>query len=173
LGMMFGRTRGLITLLTQIETLMCKGLPIRGVFLQNVAFDLLMAMDCPRIIENFADAVQRRLGALPGFITMNHPKAVAMLCDQIGLHEPWICANYNLAGFRTHPSQAQVEASFASRRSRNIAMSVFASGSAGGHASLDYVIGKTRGGGVDAILFGSANAGHIRANTAAILAPVT
>jgi len=170
LGLLVGRTGGLVRLLTHIEMLMCKGLPVRGVFLQNAAFDVLLALEAYRELESFADVVTRKLGALPGFITMNHPLAVEVLCDKIGLDQPWTCANYNLAGFRTNPSQEVVEAAFASRRTRNIAMSVFASGNASGQSSLDHVISRLGDrGGVDAILFGSSNPGHIRANTKTIL----
>ena len=169
LGLLAGQTSGMIRLLTEIEMLMCKGLPVRGVFLQNAAFDLLMALEAHAQIERFADVVTRRLGVLPGFITMNHPTAVKVLCDGVSIDRPWICANYNLAGFRTNPSQLEVEASFQSGRSRNIAMSVFSSGSAPGQDSLDYVISRLAGGGVESILFGSATPQNIRSNVKRIL----
>jgi len=170
LGLLFGRPSALVRPLVEIETLMCKGLPVRGVFLQNAAFDMLMAIEAYRELEAFADMVTRRLQALPGFITMNHPRAVETLCDKIGLDQPWLCANYNLGGFRTNPSKSAVEASFASRRTRNIAMSVFSSGNQSGQSSLDYVISRYRAkGGVDAILFGSSSASHIQSNTKVIL----
>jgi hypothetical protein len=174
LALLSGRPAGLIRLLVEIEALMCKGLPVRGVFLQNAAFDLLMAVDAHRELAAFAEIVTRQLNALPGFITMNHPKAVDLLCNDIGLDRPWICANYNLGGFRTNPSKVTVEASFASRRSQNIAMSVFASGKASGQSSLDFVISRVgQQGGVDAILFGSSSAKHIQTNTRAILERTT
>ena len=169
-AMLTGRPGGMIPLLVEVEALMCKGLPVRGVFLQNAAFDLLMAIEAHREIEAFADAVSRRLNALPGFITMNHPKAVETLCGDIGLDSPWLCANYNLGGFRTNPSKGVVEASFASRRTKNIAMSVFSSGSAGSQSSLEYVVSRTGGhGGVDALLFGSSSSAHIDSNVRTIL----
>ena len=169
LGLLVGRPGGLISLFVEIEALMCKGLPIRGVFMQNTAFDLLMALEAHREIEAFATAVERRLSAQPGFITMNHPKAVDVLTRRIGLQMPWLCANYNLGGFRTNPSRRAVEESFASRRTYNIAMSVFSSGNAGVRSSLDYVINRLGPlGGVDAILFGSASKKNIRANVEAI-----
>ncbi|MBL8483910.1 MAG: hypothetical protein JNJ60_17065 [Rhodocyclaceae bacterium] len=167
-GMLLGRTRGVTALLTEIETLMCRGLPVRGVFLQNLAFDFLMAMDLHRIIEDFADTVSRRLGALPGFITMNHPKAVELLCDRVGLERPWVCANFNQAGFRMNPSQAACEQSFASGRSHNIAMSVFSSGQSDPGLALDYVVSRLDAGSLDAILFGSSSRSNINANLAQI-----
>ncbi|MFC6639857.1 hypothetical protein GV827_22505 [Sulfitobacter sp. JBTF-M27] len=170
IALLAGRPAGLVRVLVEIEALMCKGLPVRGVFLQNAAFDMLMAVEAYRELEAFADIVTRRFAALPGFITMNHPRAVSVLCDKIGLELPWICANFNVAGFRTNPSKAEVEASFATRRSHNIAMSVFASGNSNGQSSLNYVISKVGDvGGVDAILFGSSSARHIKSNTRAIL----
>lgn len=169
-GLLAGSPAGMIRVFVDLEVQMCKGLPIRGVFLQNAAFDLLMAVEAHREIEAFFSAVERRLNATPGFITMNHPKAVNVLCGTIGLRQPWVCTNYNLAGFRTHPSLEAVEASFAANQTRNIAMSVFASGSAGADSSLKHVLSRLRPhGGVDAILFGSSNAANIRTNTLAIL----
>lgn len=168
LGMLTGRTRGLMHVLTRMETLACKGLPLRGIFLQNLAFDFLMAMELYGVIEDFANAVSHRLGAIPGFVTMNHSKAVETLCDKIGLERPWLCANYNLGGFRMNPSKEACEASFAQHRSNNIAMSVLASGMAPPSAAIDYVRSKF-GGGVDAILFGSSSAANIRSNVAQIM----
>lgn len=172
LGLLFGRPEGLISLFVQIEALMCKGLPVRGVFLQNAAFDLLMALEAYREIEGFATGVERRLGAHPGFITMNHPQAVAVLCEKMGIDRPWLCANYNQGGFRTNPSREAVEVSFASRKTQNIAMSVFSSGNAGAGSSLDHVLDRIGPkGGVDAILFGSSSVNNIRANVEAINRP--
>lgn len=169
-AMLTGRPGGMIPLLVEVEALMCKGLPVRGVFLQNAAFDLLVAMEAHREIEAFSDAVSRRFNALPGFITMNHPKAVEILCGEIGLESPWLCANYNLGGFRMNPSKRIVETSFASRRTKNIAMSVFSSGSAGSQNSLEYVLSRSGGnGGVDALLFGSSSSAHISSNVRTIL----
>lgn len=169
LAMFAGRPKKTISLLVELEILMTKGLPIRGVFLQNAAVDLLIAIRAFKELEAFADALTHRLKILPGFITMNHPKAVEVLCHEIGLEDPWVCANYNSAGFRMNPSKAEVEASFAARRSKNIAMSVFASGAASAESSLDYVLSKTGAGGVDALLFGSSNPVNIEDNTKKII----
>ncbi|MHA6724028.1 hypothetical protein [Sphingomonas sp. RS2018] len=168
LGLLAGRTGGIMHLLTRMETLACKGLPLRGVFLQNLAFDFVMAMELYGVIEDFANAVSRRLGVIPGFVTMNHPKAVETLCDRIGLERPWLCANYNIAGFRMNPSAAACEASFAAHRTHNIAMSILASGRASPSEAVRYVRSKVDDGGVDAILFGSSSEANIRANLAVI-----
>jgi len=167
--LLIGKTSGLIQVLTEIEMLMCKGLPIRGVFLQNLAFDFLMSMELYGIIAGFADVVKLRLGVHPGFITMNHSKAVDVLCDKVGLEYPWICANYNLAGFRMNPSQSDCMTSFASRRSKNIAMSVLASGRAKPAEAMDYVVSKMHDGHIDAILFGSSSPKNIQFNVQRII----
>ena len=164
LGLLVGKTRGITGMLTEIEILMCKGLPLRGIFLQNLAFDFLMAMELYSVIEDFAEITKSRFGAIPGFITMNHSEAVSVLCDKVGLEQPWICSNYNLAGFRMNPSKADCEKSFADHRSNNIAMSVFASGRGKSADAIEYVVSKLNGGGIDSILFGSSSVTNIRAN---------
>lgn len=168
LWLLVGRTRGLTDLLTEIETLMCRGLPVRGVFLLNAVFDFLMAMGLHGFIEDFSNAVVHRLGALPGFITMNHPGAVDVLCNKIGLHRPWVCANFNKTGFRMNPSQILCEQSFSSGKTKNIAMSVFSSGSSSPSEALAHVVSSMRSGSIDAILFGSSSKSNIIANLSKI-----
>jgi hypothetical protein len=170
LGLLFGNTRGITRLLTEIEILMCKGLPVRGVFLLNLAFDFLMSMGLNGVIEKFADVVKNKLGAHPGFFTMNHSIATEFLCEKVGISEPWICANYNIDGFRMHPSQTICEASFASGRSKNIAMSVLASGRASPSEAMKYVVEHMNKGNIDAIVFGSASKENILSNVSRILA---
>mgnify|MGYP003587641530 FL=1 len=165
----FGRTRRIVSLLTGLELAMCRDLPLRAVFLQNAATDFLLSMELDRQLAEFAEAVTR-LGAEPGFITMNHPLAAEVLTGRIGLDRPWLCANYNCGGFRMNPSQAAVERSFASGRTRNMAMSVFASGNASPKAALGYLSQAVAAGSVSAVLFGSANPAHIRHNVETITA---
>ena len=167
-GMLVGHSRGLIALLTQVEILMCKGLPVRGIFLQNAATDFLLAMGRLRELEHFSHAVIR-LGAEPGFITMNHPACTQALTSGIGLEQPWVCANYNAGGYRMNPSPEAVRASFAAGKTRNMAMSVFSSQSGPADAALGHVLDATKSGAVDAILFGSSNPSNIVANAAIIL----
>lgn len=169
LGILVGRTGALISLLTQVEILMCKGLTVRGIFLQNAATDFLLAMDRYRELEGFARAVER-LGAEPGFITMNHAATVQALTVEIGLERPWVCANFNASGYRMNPSPEDVRASFASGRTRNMAMSVFSSsGGEGAEAALAHVLRAMEAGAVDSVLFGSSSLRNIAANAAAIL----
>lgn len=169
LGLLVGRTKGITKVLTEIETLMCKGLPVRGIFLQNLAFDFLMSMNLNIVIENFSDIVTHKLGVHPGFITMNHSKAAEFLCDQVGISKPWICANYNIAGFRMNPSQTACERSFASGRSNNIAMSVLASGRCSPNEAMTYVVERMHCGQIDAILFGSSSRKNIMSNVTQIM----
>ena len=158
----------IIKLLLDIELLMCKGMPIRGVFLQNLAFDMMISMGLLNFISSFNEIVTNRLGVIPGFITMNHPLALKTLCTDIGIHKPWICANYNLTGFRMNPSQADCESSFSSRKSNNIAMSVMSSGEYSPEESLNYVAKNLTDGSVNSILFGSSKKKNIQNNFKAI-----
>jgi len=153
-------------LLVEIELLMTKGLDVKGVFLQNIMFDLIVGMRGQRLLARFHSYVSNRLGAIPGYITMNHPLAQKVLCDEVGIDSPWICANFNVAGFRMNPSPGEVEASFSNGRSKNIAMSVFASGALRSEGAIEYVRDFK---GVDSILFGSSHRKHIDDNVALIV----
>jgi hypothetical protein len=168
LGLALGRTRPLVELFTKIEIFMCRGLAIRGVFLLNLAFDLLVAMELYEPVEDFFVIVKERLKVEPGVFTMNHPKSVGFLCDGIGIRDPWICSNYNASGFRMNPSKHLVEASFANGRSKNIAMSVFSAGSTGTSEALQYVVSRFDRGGINAVLFGSGSPTNIRTNVHSI-----
>ncbi len=156
-----GDFAAVMQLLLEVELLMTKGLNVRGVFLQNIVFDLLMGLRGQKLIERFHRTVEGRFQATPGYITMNHPMAQRMLCDEIGLPTPWLCANFNSAGFRMNPSPAEVQASFGNGRSRNMAMSVLASGALPAQQSVAYVAAFK---GVDSVLFGSSRQANIEAN---------
>lgn len=162
-----GDFAALMQLLLEVELMMMRGLPVHGVFLQNVIFDLIVGLRGQRLLERFHRHVSERFQATPGYITMNHPLAQKVLCDEIGLVKPWICANFNVAGFRMNPSPREVEQSYANGRSSNIAMSVLASGALGAVDAVDYV---SRFRGVDSILFGSSRKTNIEANLALIKA---
>ena len=160
-----GDIAAVMQLLVEIELLMTRGLNVRGVFLQNVIFDLIMGLRGQGLLARFHRHVTERFNATPGYITMNHPMAQKVLCDEVGLQQPWICANFNVAGFRMNPGRAEVEASFANGRSKNIAMSIFASGALGAGGAVEHVRDFM---GVDAILFGSSRRQNIEANIALI-----
>lgn len=168
LGILVGHSGGLVALLTQVEILMCKGLPVRGIFLQNAATDFLLAMGRLRELEYFAHAVTR-LGAEPGFITMNHPACTQALTGEIGLERPWICANYNAGGYRMNPSPEAVRASFAAGKTQNMAMSVFSPQGGAADAALGHVLEAMQSRAVDSVLFGSSSPRNIAANAAIIL----
>ena len=152
-------------LLVDIELLMTRGLNVRGVFLQNVIFDLIVGLRGQGLLARFHRHVTERFKATPGYITMNHPLAQQVLCDEVGLQQPWICANFNVAGFRMNPGKAEVEASFGNGRSKNIAMSIFASGALGAGGAVEHVRDFK---GVDGILFGSSRRQNIESNSALI-----
>ena len=154
-------------MLIEIELLMMKGLNVRGVFLLNIIVDLIIGLRGYGLLERFYRYVSDRFGATPGFITMNHSLAQKVLCDELKISSPWICSNFNSAGFRMNPSQAQVEGSYSNGLSRNIAMSVLASGALRADESVTYVRKFL---GVDSILFGSSSKKNITATVALISA---
>ena len=161
-----GDFSGVMKLLVEVELLMCKGLPVRGVFMLNIMFDMLMGVNSLKLLEKFHRFVDESLGVTPGFFTMNHPHAVKVLCDEIGLKEPWLCSNFNIGGFRANPTMEAVIQSFACGKSKNIAMSIFASGALDGEHSLDFVLNAK---GVDSLVFGSASRVNIEKNVRSIL----
>lgn len=163
----YGDFSGLMKLLVEVELLMCKGLPVRGVFLLNIVFDLLVGLKAHKILEKYHRYVFENLGVKPGFFTLNHPSAVAVLCDQIGLEKPWLCSNLNSGGFRTNPSKESVLRSFASGKTRNIAMSVFASGALAADTCIPFI---KQAKGVDSVVFGSSNKFNIQKNIEDFLA---
>ena len=160
-----GDFAAVMQLLVEIELLMTRGLNVRGVFLQNVIFDLIVGLRGKGLLARFHRHVTERFKATPGYITMNHPLAQKVLCDEVGLQQPWICANFNIAGFRMNPDKVAVEASFGNGRSKNIAMSIFASGALGAGGAVEHVRDFN---GVDSILFGSSRRQNIEANIALI-----
>ena len=160
-----GDFAAVMQLLVDIELLMTRGLNVKGVFLQNVIFDLIMGLRGHKLLARFHRHVSERFNATPGYITMNHPMAQQVLCDEMGLQSPWICANFNVAGFRMNPGKAEVEASYGNGRSRNVAMSIFASGALSAGGPVEHVRDFK---GVDAILFGSSRRQNIEGNVALI-----
>lgn len=162
----YGDFTGLMKLLVEVELFMCKGLPIRGVFLQNIMFDLLLGLRNIKLLEAYHGFVSARLGVIPGFFTMNHPEAVKVLTGEMGLREPWLCSNLNTGGFRMNPSSKDVVESFASGQSKNIAMSIFASGALSPEESLTFAMNAK---GVDSIVFGSSKRDNIQRNATRII----
>jgi hypothetical protein len=158
-----GDFSAVMQLLVEIELLMTRGLNVSGVFLQNVIFDLIVGLRGRDLLARFHRHVSDKLCATPGYITMNHPLAQRVLCDEIGLQSPWICANFNIAGFRMNPGPVEVRASFGNGRSKNIAMSIFASGALGAEGAVEHVRDFA---GVDSILFGSSRRQNIQHNAA-------
>ena len=68
LGLAFGKMQSLIKVLLEIEILMCKGLPIRGIFLQNLAFDFLMSIEKLEFISFFHEVVSDKFHVIPDLL---------------------------------------------------------------------------------------------------------
>lgn len=162
----YGDFSGLMKLLVDVELLMCKGLPVRGVFLLNIVFDLLLGLNAQKILEKYHTYVEQKLKVIPGFFTLNHPAAVDILCNKIGLEKPWLCSNLNSGGFRTNPSKEAVVESFATGKTRNIAMSIFASGALASESCIPFI---KQAKGVDSVIFGSSKKENIERNVKDLL----
>ena len=78
---------GMTTLLIDAEMKMFQGLSTPVIFLQNVVVDLLLGLGFKDAFRIFAEHVQDRYGAEPGFITMNMPALLDVL-EELGDREP-------------------------------------------------------------------------------------
>jgi len=94
-----------LQILIEIELSQAKGVNLKGLFLQNIFFDMLLASENVGVIKTFDFLCKKRYGLTPGYITMNAPRAAEFLTKSVGLNKPWICSNFNKIGFRNHPNQ--------------------------------------------------------------------
>ncbi len=148
----------LTRLLIDTEMMAFDGLHTPVIFLQNVITDLLLGLKFDHFFSVFADHVQTRYGAQPGFITMNMPKLVDVLEKQ-GIMNPIVCANINKIGFRMSGGIDVYRDLIASGRCRAVAMSIFASGAIPAKEAIEWVCGLE---GLEAIVFGASSPGHIK-----------
>lgn len=148
---------GIITLLIDAEMKMFHGLPTPVIFLQNVVVDLLLGLGFNEAFKIFAEHVQTRYGAAPGFITMNLPRLLDAL-EALGIENPIVCSSINKLGFRMSGGIEEYEDAFENRRFRPIAMSVMASGAIPPREALEWVLSHEK---IEAIVFGASSRSHI------------
>jgi hypothetical protein len=150
---------GITTLLIDAEMKMFAGLNTPVIFLQNVVVDLLPGLNFLDAFRIFADHVQRRYGAEPGFITMNAPRLLDAL-EQIGIENPILCSNINKVGFRMSGGIEAYQRMLAERRFRAVAMSVFASGAIAPTEAIEWICSQPN---IEAIVFGASSRANIHA----------
>lgn len=148
---------GLTTLLVDAEMKMFEGLATPVIFLQNVVVDLLLGLGFKDAFRIFADHVERRYGAEPGFITMNLPALLPVLEAQ-GIENPIVCSNINKIGFRMCGGLPAYETALRDGRFRAIAMSVLASGAIPAEEAIEWVCSQPN---IAAIVFGASSARNI------------
>jgi hypothetical protein len=149
---------GLTTLLIDAEMKMFSGLRTPVVFLQNVIVDLLLGLGFKDAFRVFAEHVQSRYDAEPGFITMNLPALLPVL-DELGIENPIVCANINKIGFRMCGGLDAYEAALRERPFRAVAMSIFASGAIPAPEAIEWVCTQPN---VEAIVFGASSKVNIQ-----------
>jgi hypothetical protein len=145
-------------LLVDAEMKMFAGLSTPVIFLQNIVTDLLLGLGFKDAFRYFAQHVQARYGAEPGFITMNLPRLLDVL-EEVGIETPIVCANINKIGFRMCGGIELYEETIARRRFRGIAMSVLASGAIPPREAIEYVCRQPN---IQAVVFGASSAANIR-----------
>lgn len=149
---------GLTTLLIDAEMKMFQGLRTPVIFLQNVVVDLLLGLGFKDAFRVFAEHVESRYDAEPGFITMNMPALLDVL-EELQIDNPIVCSNINKIGFRMCGGAAAYETALRERRFRAVAMSVFASGAIPAREAIDWVCTQPN---IAAIVFGASSRANIR-----------
>jgi hypothetical protein len=149
---------GLTTLLVDAEMKMFTGLRTPVVFLQNVVVDLLLGLGFKDAFRIFADHVQDRYEAEPGFITMNMPALLDVL-EEVQIDNPIICSNINKIGFRMCGGVEAYEMALRERRFRAVAMSVYASGAIPARDAIKWVCAQPN---IQSIVFGASSRVNIR-----------
>lgn len=149
---------GIAQLLIDAEMKMFAGLKTPVIFLQNVVTDLLLGLGFKEAFRIFADHVQKKYSAEPGFITMNMPMLLDVL-EELGIDNPIICSNINKIGFRMCGGMETYERIIATRRFRPIAMSVLASGAIAPAEAIEYVARQPA---IRSIVFGASSRGNIQ-----------
>lgn len=148
---------GMMKILVDAELRMFKGLKTPVIFLQNVLTDLLLGLGFKTVIRDFAEYIEQRYQAEPGFITMNLPMLVPVL-EECGIKKPIVCTNINKIGFRMCGGKDAYEQILKAKKVRCVAMSIFASGAIPPKEAIEYACQL---GGVESIVFGASSAGHI------------
>jgi len=149
---------GITTLLIDAEMKMFSGLSTPVIFLQNIVVDLLLGLGFKDAFRIFADHVQERYNAEPGFITMNMPALLDVL-EELRIDNPIVCSNINKIGFRMCGGTSAYETALRERRFRAIAMSVYASGAIPAREAIKWVCEQPN---IQSIVFGASSAGNIR-----------
>jgi hypothetical protein len=149
---------GMTTLLVDAEMKMFHDLPTPVVFLQNIVVDLLLGLGFKDAFRVFADHVEDRYGAEPGFITMNLPLLLDVL-EEVGVENPIVCSNINKIGFRMCGGLEAYERALRERRFRAVAMSVFASGAIPPREAIEWICAQPN---VESIVFGASGRANIR-----------
>jgi len=148
---------GIAHLLIDAEMKMFAGLKTPIIFLQNVVTDLLLGLGFKEAFRIFAEHVQKKYSAEPGFITMNTPALLDVL-EELGIENPIICSNINKIGFRMCGGIDTYERVIATRKFRPIAMSVLASGAIPPAEAIEYVCKRPQ---IRSIVFGASSRGNI------------
>ena len=149
--------RSIIGLLVDAEMKMFEGLETPVIFLQNVVTDLVIGLRAVDAFKAFAEHVQKRYKAEPGFITMNVPMLLPLL-EEAAVKNPIVCANVNKIGFRMSGGIEGYRRAAEKYSPRVIAMSVFASGALSPGEAIEWVLDEPY---VQSIVFGASSRGNI------------
>ena len=156
--------QGIATVLIDAEMAMFRGLPTPVIWMQNVVVDLLVGLGMHDTLAMFADHVERRYHAQPGFITMSLTDTLDAL-DRAGIANPLLCTNINKLGFRMSGGIEGYQRALATRPFRAVAMSVFASGAIPPREAIEWVCQQPT---IESIVFGASRRSHLASTKALV-----
>lgn len=149
----------IMKILVDSEMKSMKGLNVEALFLQNIVTDLLIGLGMSDILESFYEYVKNRYRIDVGIITMNHVMATEIFVNNLKINDIIICSPINKIGFRMNPDKETVETTLQLHKTKNLAMSIFASGAIQYNEAIEYV-SKLHG--IDSVLFGASSYAHIK-----------
>ena len=147
----------MMKLLVDVEMGIFRDLNVRGIFLQNIATDLLLGIGNKEMFIEFADHIKKTYGVDPAFNTMDMPKLVDFLLG-CGIENPIVCSSINKIGYLMNPDKDSYELTIRTRPFRPIAMSILASGAILPEEAVLYIAGL---GNIRSIVFGASSFAHI------------
>lgn len=147
----------LMQILVDMEMKMFNGLPVKAIFLQNIVTDLLLGFGVKDPFLAFVDYIREKYDAVPGFVTLNLPKATDFL-DSCGIRDVVICSTINAIGFNMNPDIAAYEKALERDDFHFMAMSVLASGAVPPEQAIEYISSLKN---VESVVFGASSKKNI------------
>jgi hypothetical protein len=159
LSLLTGDIVRVLMMLIDVEMKIYRRLDFKVIYLQNIITDLLLGLQFRDVLVEYCEHIERKFGAVPGFLTMNVPRLAEYL-ESCGIQNAVLCGAVNKIGYLMSPDKAAYEAYFQRPQKYPMtAMSIFASGAVQPREAVEYV----RQQGIRSIVFGASSREHMAA----------